>query len=455
MLLEAPIAPTLLRLALPNVLNLAAITALITFDGFFVGKLGADALAGASLVFPWVMLVQHAAASGMGGAISSSIARSLGAGQPSRACLQASHALWFAVFLGAVTTALMLLVGPLVFRHLASSPAVLANATEYSRAAFAGVTAIWLLNILANVVRGTGDMTVPASVLLGTVVGHVILSPVLMMGYLGLPRLGVAGAGWGLAIPFAIGSLVLLVYLRRRSGTVFLALSGFKVDLSLVGGFCRVGVPGIINVAVNNSALIALTAVFSTFGTPTAIAYAAGARIEYIVIPVGFGVGTGVVALVGTNVGAAQWKRAAKVAWTGAALCAVFCGAIGVAAFVAPDVWIGLFSAHPETIAVGTRYLRIVAPSYALFGWAIGLYFACQGYGEVRVPVGANFARVVVSVGAGYACVLLRLDSWVAFLGIVGGLIVYAAGATAAVLRLQGRAREPSAQDAESQRRFA
>ena len=77
MILEAPVLPTVLRLAAPNVLNLLALAGMITFDGLFIGRLGADALAGVSLAFPWVMLVQHTAAGGMGGAVSSAVARAL------------------------------------------------------------------------------------------------------------------------------------------------------------------------------------------------------------------------------------------------------------------------------------------------------------------------------------------------------------------------------------------
>src|SRR5687767_13706550 len=104
MLLEALITPTLLRLATPNVLNLLAFVGLITFDGLFVGQLGPDALAGISLAFPFVMLVQHAAASGMGGAVSSAIARALGAGHPERAKGLATHAVWLALILSAFSS---------------------------------------------------------------------------------------------------------------------------------------------------------------------------------------------------------------------------------------------------------------------------------------------------------------------------------------------------------------
>src|SRR5882762_8551869 len=101
MLLEAPIVPTLLRLAAPNVLNLLAIAGLITFDGLFVGRLGPDALAGISLVFPWVMLMQHTAASGMGGGVSSAIARALGAGKRDVANALALHTFVLALGLAA------------------------------------------------------------------------------------------------------------------------------------------------------------------------------------------------------------------------------------------------------------------------------------------------------------------------------------------------------------------
>src|SRR5438876_9956858 len=115
MILEAPVLATLLRLAAPNVLNLLAIAGMITFDGLFIGRLGPDALAGVSLAFPWVMLAQHTAASGMGGGVSSAIARALGAGRRDRADALASHAFALAVILAAIFSGLMIPGAPLIF----------------------------------------------------------------------------------------------------------------------------------------------------------------------------------------------------------------------------------------------------------------------------------------------------------------------------------------------------
>src|SRR5713226_10302792 len=92
LLLEGPIFTTLLRLAVPNILTLLAFVGVITFDGFFLGRIGTNALAGASLAFPWVMMVLQTTNSGMGIGVSSAVARALGAGQRDRADALVFHA---------------------------------------------------------------------------------------------------------------------------------------------------------------------------------------------------------------------------------------------------------------------------------------------------------------------------------------------------------------------------
>jgi MATE family, multidrug efflux pump len=134
--LEAPILPTLLRLSAPNVLNLKALVGKITFDAIFVSRLGADPLAGVSLVLPWVMFMQHAANSGMGGAVSSAIARALGAGERDRANTLASHGLAFAFAMAAVTSAFMLLCGSFLYQLMGGQGAVLTSALAYSNVVF-------------------------------------------------------------------------------------------------------------------------------------------------------------------------------------------------------------------------------------------------------------------------------------------------------------------------------
>jgi MATE family, multidrug efflux pump len=425
MLLEAPIFPTLLRLSAPNVLNLAAIAGLITFDGLFLGRLGPDALAGVSLVFPFVMFMQHVAASGMGGAVSSAIARALGAGARERANELASHAFALALAMALAFSALMLSAGPILYRWMGGRGAVLQAALDYSSAVGAAALSICVLNILANVVRGTGNMAFPAAVLVGSVLAHVAVSPILIFGWGPVPALGPAGAGWGLAGSFGVGSLVLFFHLRGVRSLVRLGLGRLPVRGDLYREFFRVGIPGMVNVAINNLAVIVLTGVAGHLGRQAAIGYAMGARLEYIMIPLAFGFGTAMVAMVGTNWGAKQQRRARAVAWIGAATVAAACGAVGLFFALFPALWMELFTGDAEVVRTGTLYLRIAGPTYALSGLGMAIYFAMQGVGNVVPAVAANALRLLVSAGGALAAVSLGAGPPGAFAAIACGFVLH------------------------------
>src|SRR5262245_60852254 len=169
-LLNGPILPTLLRLAAPNVLNLLAFVGVIVFDGFFLGRIGTDALAGASLAFPWVMLVLQTTNSGMGAGVSSAVARALGADKRERANGLVFHAFLLALILAAIFSTVMLLASPFIFQLMGGRGEMLADALSYANVALGGAVAITVMNLLGNAVRGTGNMSLHASVLVGCVI---------------------------------------------------------------------------------------------------------------------------------------------------------------------------------------------------------------------------------------------------------------------------------------------
>jgi len=311
-LLEASVLSTLLRLSAPNVLNLLAIAGMITFDGLFLGRLGPDALAGVSLAFPFVMLIQHTAASGMGGGVSSAIARALGAGKRDVADALAVHTFVLALGLAATFSAVLLLGAPFIFRWMGGHGEMLSAAFAYSNVAFSAAASICMLNLLGSAVRGTGNMGLPAAAIVGSVIAHVLISPLMIFGWGPLPALGPAGAGWGLMISFGAGSLVLLVYLRSRRSLVTLRFREVSLRWELFAEILKVGVPGLINVLITNLSVVLLTGIAGHLGREVAIGYAMGARLEYILIPLAFGFGTAIVAMVGTNWGAKQYRRLAR-----------------------------------------------------------------------------------------------------------------------------------------------
>lgn len=378
LLLEGPIFATLLRMAAPNILNLVAFVGVITFDGYFLGRIGTDALAGASLAFPWIMLILQTTNSGMGAGVSSAVARALGAGKRERADELAFHAFLLAIALAAIFSTVMLLAAPFIFGWMGGRDTMLMDALSYANVAFGGAVCITVLNLLGNVVRGTGNMSLHAGVLVGCVIAHIALSPILIFGYGPLPALGPAGAGWGLVIPFGVGSLIMIFYLRSSRSIVRLNLYGVSPRWALFADILKVGVPGLINTAITNLSVVVLTGIAGQFGPKAAIGYAMGARLEYIMQPVAFGFGTAIVAMVGTNWGAQQYGRAYRIAWTGAAIIALLCGTLGLIVAVQPSIWLGLFSTDAEVARLGATYLRIVGPVYVCFGLGLGLFFVCR-----------------------------------------------------------------------------
>src|SRR4051794_32980712 len=151
--LESPIFTTLLRLVAPNILNLLAFVAVITFDGFFLGRIGTDALAGASLAFPWIMLVLQTTNSGMGVGVSSAVARALGAGKRETADELAFHAFLLALALAGIFSVVMLLAAPFIFGWMGGRDNMLMDALSYANVALGGAVTITVLNLLGNVVR--------------------------------------------------------------------------------------------------------------------------------------------------------------------------------------------------------------------------------------------------------------------------------------------------------------
>lgn len=442
MLLEGPILPTLLRLAGPNILNLLAFAGVVTFDGFFLGRIGTNALAGASLAFPWVMMVLQTTNSGMGVGVSSAIARALGAGNRDRADALVFHAFLLALAVAAIFSTVFLLAAPFLFQWMGGRDEMLADARSYANVALGGAVFICVLNLLANAVRGTGNMTLPAFVLVGTVLMHIALAPVLIFGVGPFPALGPAGAGWGLVIPFG-GASILMIWYLRSNAIVRLNFRGVAPRRELFADILKVGVPGLINTAITNLSVVLLTGIAGQMGRDAALGYAMGARLEYILQPVAFGFGTALVAMVGTNWGAKQYRRAREIAWTGGVTVAAVCGTIGIIVAFRPGLWIGLFSDDADVAVLGALYLRIVGPAYLFFGLGLGLFFVMQGVGRGVAAMSANAVRMMTSAACGLVAVYwMNLGISGFFAAVAVGFCVYAALLVRAVFGV--RAPEPA-----------
>jgi putative MATE family efflux protein len=402
LLLEAPVASTLLRLAAPNVVVMLLQATVSTLDAVFVGWLGAPALAGVSLVFPLLMLMQTMSAGGMGGGVASAVARALGAGRRRDADALVWHALLIALGMTALFSASFVWAGPRLYRAMGGRGESLALALAYSNVIFGGAAAYWLFNTLASVVRGAGNMILPASVMSGSTLVYLALSPALIMGWGPLPKLGVAGAATASVTSFSLGSLVLLAHLASGRSLVKLSLRWPRLRLRLFWEILRVGAPGSLNTVMTNLTIVLVTGLVGPFGASALAGYGMGARLEYLQIPLVFGLGSALVTMVGTNVGAGQVARAERVAWVGAGIAALVTATVGLLGALFPHVWLGLFSTDHDVLAAGATYLRIVGPVYGFFGLGLALYFASQGAGRLLWPLLGGFARLLIAALGGW-----------------------------------------------------
>ena len=402
LLLEAPIAPTLLRLGAPNVLVMLAQAGVGLMETYFVGKLGTDALAGMALVFPAVMLMQMTSAGAMGGGIASAIARALGARRRDDADALVLHALLIAAVFALAFMVTVVAGGRWLYTRMGGRGGALDAAMVYSNWVIGGALLVWLFNTLSAVIRGAGNMALPAYV---TVAGAVLLlplSPLLIFGWGPLPGLGIAGGAIALLLYYLASSAVLAAYLWSSRSLLRPSLRGLQLRWALFADILRVGLVGTVSTVATNLAIGITTALVGAYGTAAIAGYGTASRLEYLLVPLVFGLGAPLVAMVGTCIGAGQRERALRATWIGAAIAFAMTEAIGLWAAAYPAAWLSLFNTEPAMIEAGSQYLRIVGPWYRFFGLGLVLYFASQGAGRLLWPVLGNIARLVVAVAGGW-----------------------------------------------------
>jgi putative MATE family efflux protein len=439
-ILAGPILPTMLRLALPTILVLVAQTFVGVAETFYVSFLGTDALVGVALVFPILMLMTMMSNGGIGGGVAQAVARALGAGRRRDADALVTHALALAVLFGLAFTAGVLALGPILYHALGGDAGALRAAVLYSGFVFAGAVPIWIVNLLSAALRGAGNVRAPALVTLAGAAILIPLSPLLIFGLGPFRGFGIAGAGIAVTAYYTGAALVLFRYLARGSGGS-LTLRWERPEARLFADILGVGAISALSTIQLNLTVVLVTGAVGRFGTAALAGYGIASRLDYLLIPLLFGLGTSIVTMVATNVGAGNIARAKQIAWLGTFVGAGFTEAVGLFVALLPIAWLGLFSHDPHVLAAGRTYLRIVAPVYAAVGVTFILSFASQGGGRPIWPFLAGSVRLIIAAGLGWYAVvhlgsgLATLFTIIAVSSVVSASISAAAMLTGATIR--------------------
>lgn len=400
-LLTGPILSTLVKLAAPNVVALTIQSLVVIAETSYIGRLGTEALAAMALVFPLIMLTQMMSSGAMGGGVSSAISRALGANDQAKARVLAAHAIVIGTGMGVVLSALFFLVGPRLYALLGGKGAVLEQAIAYSTTFFAGALAIWLLNTLVSIVRGTGNMRLSSALLIGIGAAQILLGGALALGLGPFPRLGLPGVAIGQIAAFALGVAVLGWHLTRGQTRLRLSFAGVRPDAAMFRDILKVGAVACLSPIQSILVVIILARFAAHHSVEDLAGFGIGVRLELLLVPIAFAIGVACVPMVGMAIGAGDIARARRVAWTGALLAGGLIGAIGLTFAVRPALWGRLFTEQPAVLAALDTYLGIAGFAFPAYGFGLCLYFASQGSGKILGPVLGGTVRLAVVIVGG------------------------------------------------------
>jgi putative MATE family efflux protein len=423
-ILHGPVLPTLARLTLPVLAVIAAQTFVSVLEAYWVSRLGTAAVAGVAVVLPVFILMGTMSNGGIGGGVSSAVSRALGAGRRDEADALLAHAIVLALAFGLLFTLGALTAGRALYAALGAEGASLRAALTFSLWVFGGAPLIWVVNLMGSAMRGAGEVRLPAVVSLIGAAALVPLSPVLIFGWGPLSALGLAGAGLA-SLLFYLGALA--VYWRYlTSGRGVLTLKRTRLDRARFGAIMGVGGISALGTLLASLTAVALTGVVGVGGPEALAGYGIASRIDSLLVPLLFGLGSGVVTMVGAASGAGLHTRAGRVAWTAAAIAFAATSLLGVALALAPGAWMTLFSAKAAVVDWGAAYLRVNAPFYGFAGTGLLFYFAAQGRGRMGAVFAAATLRLLVTAGGAYLLVRLGHGVRAGFAAVAAGSVLFA-----------------------------
>jgi len=399
--LTRPIIPLLIRMSAPNTIAFFIQSLVVLTEVWFISRLGTNSLAAVALAFPLLMITQTMSGGALGGAITSAIARSMGADDIEKA----ERLIWHSIIIslgGAISfLILFLLFGKQLLFLLGGRGEILQESYAYCSILFFGGILLWLSGSLSAVLRGMGNMRFPATLMVITSSIQVILSGGFILGWFGFPKLGVPGAAVAVLISSALMVTVILFKLRSKSIPASLRKERFQLRKILFDNIFEVAIPASLSPLLVVGTILVLTGLVGRFGTEALAGYGIGSRVEFLMIPLIFGIGTAMTSIVGANIGALNIDRAEKVGILGGSTAGFVSILIGLTLAVFPEAWIQFFTDDIKAFEVTKKYIQIVGPFYIFQGIGLSLYFASQGANAMKWPTIATIARFIIACAGG------------------------------------------------------
>ena len=438
-LTELPFNKIFFKLAIPNVCATFFAATTVIFDLWYIGKIGISELAGVAYIFPIYMLTSMLSNGAFGGAVSGATARAFGSKNITQAECIFRSAILIALLGAIILMFLFFSFSEKFLIYYKVDKQVSLSAITYGNILLKGIFLIWLFNIIISVTRGSGNTTIPAISWLIVLFFHILFatlnfnfddrniiltnSVTLLNGMFLFTSLE-----WS-AISLLSGYLAGIIFIL---GFYFFGNHSYSLkfqDIFKLRGFFKLIKSGSLascQSLMTISLALFCTTIIGNFGTNWTAGFGIAIRLELLLIPIIFGIGGALIAIVGANVGANKFQRAIQMTWKGTSFSVVIVGVIGLFFSIYPELWSGLFTSDLQTKVTAKAYLNLVAPFYAFFALGLGLYFVCQAFNTLFWPVVGTFLRLFYVVILTLILFYNNLASpYLLFFTMSSGLIIY------------------------------
>ncbi len=399
-LLAMPPLRAILSLAMPTTFVMAVAAASNVLSTWYVSRLGADAIAAVSLVFPISLLATTAMAGGLGAGAASAIARALGGGHKVEAGVLAWHALALSIVAGVLFGLGMIVAGRMVFALMGGRGDVLDMATLFAQVLFGGASITFVGAMFDSIMRGEGNMRVPAIWSSTSLVLQMLITPVLMF----TAGLGLIGSALAVLVSQLATTVPRVLWVFGGRAVVRPTLHGRRATLDSTMEILRVGVPAALSTCISNLGIMVMTGVLARLGEPDLVAYGLGTRLDFVLLSLAYGFGAALLTLVGMAAGARRHDLVWGYAVRTAVICVVLLAIPGMILSWRPELWIGLFTDSPGIHAVGAEYFRLIGPSYPFMGAGMVCAFAFQALGRATTPLVLMTVRMVGVLAGAIVC---------------------------------------------------
>ena len=380
----------ILLLAVPMVLEMVLESLFAVVDVFWVGRLGANAVATVGLTESLLSLI-FAVGIGLSMSTTAMVARRIGEKDPEGAAVAGVQA----IVLGLITSVAIgipcFIYAPQLLRLMGASNDIVTMGGGYARIALGGSGAIVLLFLNNAIFRGAGDAAIAMRLLWVSNLINLVLDPCLIFGWGPFPRLGVTGAALATFTGRSIGVGYQFYRLLRGTERIRILRRQLRVNWSVLLRLVRVSLTGILQFAIAHTSWIGLVRIVSIFGSAALAGYTIAIRIVVFAILPSWGLSNAAATLVGQNLGAGKPERAEQAVWRTGLYNMLFLGSLGVFFVFFAEPIVRLFTHDPAVVPLAATCLRIVSYGNIGYAYAMVMLQAFNGAGDTVTPTIVNF----------------------------------------------------------------